>query len=1386
MHDYLKSKYKDIISKLTSSLKSGDTVKIELAKLFISIADEIVAMNSSSSQNLEYYNDAAIHYTHAINISKKLIDSLKGAAVTDFIPISESIIRESETKLKSLHSIIVEQISADSTKVIADEILSLGLDEISNKFSIFYLRDHVKIRLQEMHRYYIGVCDPAAYIAESTAIFEEIAGGMKGYFASVASSSSLIVGEAPCKYTVMGLGSMALRQITPYSDLEFAILTENDDYKASSDPKVRNYFKNLSHYINFKVICLGETTIANSMYGLNNLDDLGRRGINFDLGGKTSLGRTDKDYDLVCTVEQMLRYLRGDYVVTDERRRDDKLEHILENTCYICGNDGEYETSLLKEYQERAREYLTSVSSEVGYTNFFSRGVEVLAGDIKEDQETIAIHSMRRVGDLSRFQFDAYGHEGKIFDVKQEIYRLPDRLIYNFGLIYGLTAVQRGLSGIEIIDGLLSRGIINPEAAAHLKETVTYANMLRVRTYDFYGQQQESMDIMKDTTSVAEVDNFRLNPTEIAEDAALFRYYYSSLTLHKILEEFCKKIKSQEAPLTADQISNFFASNLFYEPTNANKAQVYMRLCIYDKVLQYNLIQLDELNGNGPTTNVTHSTADMTIIYENLGHIYTKMGDYKNAITFYQRILPLVSENPDQQLKHAATLSNIGHCLVELGDYRNAFSIIHASLKIQQTSPSTPNLLITMNNFAFVLSKMGFDDGALDTYKKIIEKYLDIGEKCDVERALIMNNIGLIKYNKGSYSEALEYYQESITILVKIFSNSHQNIAYILDSIGVVHSSMGQYDEAIPIHIKSMLIKEKIFGQNHYKLAANYSNLGTVYLNKKDYVQALAYIKQSSKILTQQVGEESDRIVVNYSNIGKIYEDLGKINKALKYFNKSLQVAVQIFGEESNEVMNRLVMHAEFFLRQNDTRSAISHLVKSAYIAQKIGFSIPKRAEEAISGAIGALQPVLIKLFIQSDKSTQDYHAAIDLTKQLLGFKKALYGEDSEQVLKFTHYVNNQYTKLTAKQKETTWAEEWVDLMSFGLKRPLTNFVEVPEHDSTDRSMRIVSYNIGVDFFDDKDVTTDGRHHWSFRAPFVKQLLGTISADIMCLQELSPAQALELAAIFAGRFESIFLSQTPSEVEPAGSIIYGEEVSGWAGKRLGTPLIGIFVNKSTNYVIAREETGRFWLNETPDEVPTAYDRDETDKGFGNMNTYRAVLWCKVINLTNGDPIYIFNSHYPLSGNSETRFKCAELERAKIEEITARAKWVSASDRNLIKCDDDNPYFNPQTIYKKLTQNAHDIRDHRPDKHYGISSTWLGFHYDEHRGQISKEPMDVLDVMVSSMNPICSFFHPGVFNPADGSIIPLASYNDSALLASYNESRYFASDHALIGADLSFE
>ena len=157
-----------------------------------------------------------------------------------------------------------------------------------------------------------------------------------------------VMGSPPCKFAVVGMGSLARNEITPYSDFEHIILLENN----ICDENFLEYFRWFTVIFHVIVLNLQETIIPslNIEYLNNETGELGdwffdtcTSGISFDgmmvHACKFPLGRTqptkNKPWtaELIKPVDKMLEYLSDDVHLKNGYH----LSDILTATCFVYG-----------------------------------------------------------------------------------------------------------------------------------------------------------------------------------------------------------------------------------------------------------------------------------------------------------------------------------------------------------------------------------------------------------------------------------------------------------------------------------------------------------------------------------------------------------------------------------------------------------------------------------------------------------------------------------------------------------------------------------------------------------------------------------------------------------------------------------------------------------------------------------------------------------------------------------------------------------------------------------------------------------------------------------------------------------------------------------------
>lgn len=453
---YLKLQYTSRLQHLTQELSHT-----EIYTLLLNIIETNIAFASTctSQLKLQYYNDACVVCHYALHY-----------------------VTSSNTHLiyKYLNLIQHDLFNACTTTIPKLITTQFDIDELSHKSILQALRLKIKTHISLQHM---------------SILYKEIMNDMILYLSTLFEAAQRIMGPSPCEYTVLGLGSLASGQITPYSDYEFALLVQYD-----TDIQ---YFRNLTHIVQFMIINLGETVIPISYYDVNwdKIFVQHSKAVSFDLGGKTPLGRIDKRYTLIQTMHGMLQYLKDEKL----ENIDKFMPYLIQRWCFVYNNYGTQEQ--FNTFYTYAYEILLAPTHRIQHT---IRYLHVDADEI----HCITGNSAHSLGDLYKYRFEPY----TIKNVKLDIYRPTDIFIFSLGLISGIY----GENNWDTIHRLEKMAIINEIAASNLRFVLNFATFLRLTIYNQHEQQYDIID--------CDITNY---------DIMLARYCNIMNALQCALKNFC-------------------------------------------------------------------------------------------------------------------------------------------------------------------------------------------------------------------------------------------------------------------------------------------------------------------------------------------------------------------------------------------------------------------------------------------------------------------------------------------------------------------------------------------------------------------------------------------------------------------------------------------------------------------------------------------------------------------------------------------------------------------------------------------------------------------------------------------------------------------------------
>ncbi|XP_066279992.1 uncharacterized protein [Branchiostoma lanceolatum] len=769
-----------------------------------------------------------------------------------------------------------------------------------------------------------------------------------------------IMGQPPCKFAFIGLGSQATELVTPYSDLEFAILLEEGD--DSEDNK--HYFRNITHYLHLKIINLGETILpAMGIKSLNDFysddpgdswfyDSVTPHGFTFDgampWASKTPIGRqqtkTKPAVELIQTPSKMAFYQNLDVALSEGYH----LSDILQNVCYITG-----ERTLVKEY-------LVAVSA-----TFRKNSVDA------------------SVQMADREEFSTPKLTATLLNVKKEIYRFPAIAIQNIALRCGVQA-----SGIwTLIEKLQKGNHVSEENARHLAVLVGISAELRLRTYVENGGQKENMSALLPTgTSPTYITTPDIEKVfYLPNRKMLYRYYYTAVPLRRILS------RPQKEQL------RLLVTSVLFDCTEEILGKMNLELCNFTSAreqLETDLKRKKMIYGNTANPQISSN------LYS-LGHVCIKLGDYTQSKNFFEKALKMFEDIHREERAHpdiANSLTSLAIVANYLGDTEKAVALYLQALRILKRvhgkSAAHKDIAMLLNNLGKACGDLGNDREAIEYYEKALsmrERIYGSNVK-HPDIASVLNNLGAAWISVGDFRKGVDFYRQVLDMRKHIYgaNAAHPDIVVSQDNMGIALTHVGDYKKAIDIHQQALTTYRIVFGRGtvHPLIAITFHNLGSAWQDLGDHKKALDYFEKALAVRKRVFGSDKahPEIASSLNSIGFAWSGLGDHRTAIRFLQQAIDMRKTTYGQSADhsDVAISLINLGEAWSRLEDYKKAMDYYEEALNMFKRIHGSDAVHPNIALSlNNLGGVYSYL-----------GDHRKAILFCEQSLDMRKAIYGHE--------------------------------------------------------------------------------------------------------------------------------------------------------------------------------------------------------------------------------------------------------------------------------------------------------------------------------------------------------------------------------------------------------
>ncbi|XP_016369164.1 tetratricopeptide repeat protein 28-like [Sinocyclocheilus rhinocerous] len=268
-----------------------------------------------------------------------------------------------------------------------------------------------------------------------------------------------------------------------------------------------------------------------------------------------------------------------------------------------------------------------------------------------------------------------------------------------------------------------------------------------------------------------------------------------------------------------------------------------------------------------------------------LGHVYTAIGDYPNALASHKQCVLLAKQSKDQ-LSEARELGNMGAVYIAMGDFDNAVQCHEQHLSIAKSLGNKREEARAYSNLGSAYHYHRNFDKAMSYHTHVLELAQELEEKSIEMRAYA--GLGHAARCMQDLERAKQYHEQQLSIAEGLKDRAAEGRAS--SNLGIIHQMKGDYETALKLHKAHLSIAQEL---NDYAAQGRaYGNMGNAYNALCAFDQAVRYHRQELQI-SMEVNDRASQ-ASTHGNLAVAYQALGAHDRALQHYQNHLNIAREL------------------------------------------------------------------------------------------------------------------------------------------------------------------------------------------------------------------------------------------------------------------------------------------------------------------------------------------------------------------------------------------------------------------------------------------------------------------------------------------------------------